>query len=60
MARLNSLRNKYQVAPDTPGRQAAAGTPPKHVGEPEAQVPPSPNIDMKQLKKRLAVLKTRH
>ena len=58
MARLNSLRNKYQVAPGTPGRQAAAGTTPKHVGE--AQVPPSPNIDMKQLKKRLAVLKTRH
>ena len=58
MARLNSLRNKYQVAPGTPGRQAVAGTTPKHVGE--AQVPPSPNIDMKQLKKRLAVLKTRH
>ena len=59
MARLNSLRNKYQVAPGTsPSQPAAAGTTPKHVGE--ALVPPSPSIDMKQLKKRLAVLKTRH
>jgi hypothetical protein len=58
MARLNSLRNKYQVAPGAPSQPAAAGTTPKHVGE--ALVPPSPSIDMKQLKKRLAVLKTRH
>ena len=59
MARLNSLRSKYQVAPGTPSQPAAAArTTPKHVGE--ALVPPSPSIDMKQLKKRLAVLKTRH